>query len=444
MELSERDGQYVWHPYTQEKTSPFNIPIVKGKGAHLFSEKGEKYIDAISSWWVNIHGHTHSHIVKKISEQLKKLEHVMFAGFTHPKAVELAERLLKLLPSNQKKIFFSDDGSTAVEVALKMAFQYWHNLNITRYGIRKDLNKKLKVLALEGAYHGDTFGAMSVSGRGIFTGPFSSFLFNVIHVPFPGKKNEKESLDFFKSQISHDVHRGASQISSFIFEPLVQGASGMRMYNAEILDEMIYLCKKNGIVTIADEVMTGFGRTGKMFASGHLSEKPDIICLSKGITGGFMPLGATSCTQKIYNTFFSDLKEKTFFHGHSYTGNPLACAAACASLDLFEKKETWKNIAMIEKMHLEFTAGIKYHPAIADIRSLGIILAIELKTPDETSYLNEIRDTIYKFFISEKIILRPLGNIIYIMPPYCISAADLRNIYSAVIAFLDKYPSNRK
>lgn len=442
MKLSERDRQHVWHPYSQEKNSPLNIPIVKGKGAHLFSEKGEKYLDAISSWWVNTHGHAHPHIAKKISEQLKELEHTIFAGFTHPKAVELAERLLKLLPSGQEKIFYSDNGSTAVEVALKMAFQYWHNLNITNSGLRKDVNTKLKVLSFEGAYHGDTFGAMSVSGRGIFTGPFSPFLFEAIHIPFPGKKNEKKSLGFFKSQISNHP-AGQSPISSFIFEPLVQGASGMRMYSAEILDEMLYLCKKNGIVTIADEVMTGFGRTGKMFASEYLSEKPDIICLSKGISGGFMPFGVTGCTKKIYNAFFSDLKIKTFFHGHSYTGNPLACAAACASLDLFGKKETWKNIRTIEKTHRAFMAEIKSHPAVDDIRTLGTILAIELKTQDETSYLNGIRDTIYEFFISEKIILRPLGNIIYIIPPYCISAADLEKIYSAITRFLNKYPNKK-
>lgn len=456
MKLAEKDRQHIWHPYTQEKNSPFNIPIVKGKGLYLYSENGEKYLDAISSWWVNIHGHAHPYIAKKVSAQLKELEHVIFAGFTHPKAVELAGRLLKILPSNQAKIFYSDDGSTSVEVALKMAFQYWYNINANKSGRKEDI-KKVKVLALEGAYHGDTFGAMSVSGRGIFTRPFFPFLFEVVHIPFPGKKNEKKSLHFLKSQISALSRNSAEKISSFIFEPLVQGAAGMRTFNAEILDEMLSVCKKNNILTIADEVMTGFGRTGKMFASGHLTEKPDIICLSKGITGGFLPLGVTSCTREIYTAFLdysspalrSEMERekeqekkknepKTFFHGHSYTANPLACAAACASLDLFEKKATWQHIRLIEKMHRQFAGEIKKMSGILEVRTIGTILAIELKTPGGTSYLDEIRDAAYNFFISRKIILRPLGNIIYLMPPYCVSQAELRKIYSVIAEFLKR------
>lgn len=434
-DLSARDRKSIWHPYTQEKTSPLNIPIVKGKGTYLFSESGDKYIDAISSWWVNIHGHANPYISKRISEQLKDLEHVMFAGFTHPKAIELAERILKLLPSNQKKVFYSDDGSTAVEVALKMSLQYWYNRNSspTLPG-RNKRNKRVKILAFEGAYHGDTFGAMSVSGRSVFTRPFSSLLFDVIHLPFPDKNNELKCFKNIKAQINN--HQ--SQISAFIYEPLVQGAAGMRTYNPGILNEIIYLCKKNNIITIADEVMTGFGRTGKMFASEFIREKPDIICLSKGITGGFLPFGLTSCTREIYNAFYAEEKTKTFFHGHSYTANPLACVAACANLDLFELKETWSAICMIEKMHLEFVKEIKNFPRIMAIRSIGTILAIELRTKNKSSYLNEMREEIYKFFLSRKVILRPLGNIFYIMPPYCISAQDLTIIYEAIKEFLNK------
>ncbi len=427
--LTEKDKKYVWHPYTQEKTAPAPIPIVSGKGSFLFSESGEKYLDAISSWWVNIHGHSHPYISKKISEQSKKLEQVIFAGFTHPKAIELAERLIKILPSNHEKIFYSDDGSTSVEVALKMSFQYWANLHSNSTGSAK--KKKVKVLALEGAYHGDTFGAMSVSERGIFTRPFVPFLFKVIHVPFP-VKNGKEAIRFFKLQIN----KFKEQISSFIFEPLVQGAAGMRMYDKEVLNEMIYLCKKNNILTIADEVMTGFGRTGKMFATDYLSEKPDVICLSKGITGGFLPLGVTSCTGKVYEAFYSNEKSKTFFHGHSYTANPLACAAACASLDLFEKKETWKKIGMIEKMHKAFADEIKSLPGVSKTRTLGTIFALELKTENETAYFNPMRNVIYNYFISQKIILRPLGNIIYILPPFSISENELKKIYSVIKKFL--------
>lgn len=455
MAIAEKDSRFIWHPYTQHKKNRQNIPIVKGKGAFLFSENGDRYLDAISSWWVNMHGHCHPYIAKKISEQTKTLEQVIFAGFTHPKAVELASRLLEILPSNQKKIFFSDDGSTAVEAALKMALQFWYNKTLPPALPDPSQKRKIKILALAGAYHGDTFGAMSVSGRSIFTQPFSPLLFDVIHIPFPEKSDdEAATLRFLKSAIKK--HGGS--VSSFIFEPLVQGAAGMKMYSPGILDKMISVCKKNNIITIADEVMTGFGRTGKMFASGYLSEKPDIICLSKGITGGFLPLGVTSCSTEIFNAFSdpgSPPKDKrnhkretiyptrTFFHGHSYTANPLACAAACANLDLFGKKETWKKIREIEKMHTDFKKEISNHLGILDIRALGTILAIEIKTPGQTSYLNEMRDSIYSFFISRKILLRPLGNLLYVMPPYCISKKDLKEIYSAIRKFLEKFALSR-
>ncbi len=416
--LAERDKEVIWHPYTQMKTAALPIAIVRGEGAYLFDENGNKYIDAVSSWWTNLHGHAHPYIAEKVSKQLQTLEHVIFAGFTHQPAIELAERLLKHLPSNQKRIFYSDNGSTAVEGALKMAFQYWHNKG----------EKRTKVLAFENGYHGDTFGAMSVSGRSIFTKPYNDLLFEVIHIPVPVKGKENEGLSIFKSQITN--HK--SQISFFIFEPLIQGTAGMIMYDADSLNEMVRICKENNILTIADEVMTGFGRTGKFFACDYIMEKPDIICMSKGITGGTMAFGVTSCTNGIYNEFLSDDKMKTLFHGHSYTANPLACSAALASLDLLEEDETWKDIMRINAQHLQFKTDLEKLKAVKDCRVLGTIVAIELQTKDETSYLNNIRDLLYNYFIKQKVILRPLGNIVYIMPPYCISDEDLKRVYSVI------------
>lgn len=421
MSIVEKDLQNIWHPYTQIKGSTPPIAIVRGEGVYLFDEQGNSYIDAISSWWVNVHGHSHPHIAEKVAEQLNTLEHVIFAGFTHPKAVELAERLLKLLPEKQSKIFFSDNGSTAVEVAVKMALQYWHNKGI----------EKRKVIALEGAYHGDTFGAMSVSERSAFSKPFASLLFDVIHIEFPGKGREDVSLKQLKDALA------GGDIAAFIFEPLVQGASGMRMYGADILEKMIACCRKNKVLTIADEVMTGFGRTGKFFASDHLSEKPDMCCLSKGLTGGTMAMGITSCTQQVFDAFSAEDKSKTFFHGHSFTANPLACAASCASLDIFEKPLTWQRIRQIEEKHAAFVKESEGHALIKDIRQKGTILAIELETDEKPSYFSDIGTRIRDYFISKGIILRPLGNVLYVLPPYCITDNELDKIYEAINTFLE-------
>ena len=421
--LSKRDSKIIWHPYTQHQLNPDSIGIVKGKGVYLFDEKGKKYIDALSSWWTSIHGHSHPYIEKKVSSQLKKLEHVIFAGFTHEPAVELAERLLKKLPKNQKRIFFSDNGSTAVEVALKMSFQYWHNKG----------TPKTKVIAFKNAYHGDTFGAMSVSDRGAFTNPFHFGLFEVIFIDEPVSGKEQDAVEQLKSQISSLK----SQVSSFIFEPVVQGVAGMVIHKAKALSEMIRVCRENNIFTIADEVFTGFGRTGKFFASDYLSEKPDMLCLSKGLTGGTMAMGVTSCTKEIFNAFLSEDRMKTFFHGHSFTANPVACSASLASLDLMEKKSTKESIKRIAKKHQQFSNLLNGNKAIKEIRGIGIILAIELKTSGETSYFNSIRDKTAKFFLDRGILLRPLGNVIYLVPPYCISDKDLDYIYDSISEFLN-------
>ncbi len=420
MNLPERDKQVVWHPYTQIKGAVDVIPIVKGEGAYLLDESGNRYLDGISSWWVNTHGHAHPHIAKKVSEQLATLEHSIFAGFTHPKAVELAERILGHLPSNQARIFFSDNGSTSVEVALKMAFQYWSNKN----------QKKNKVIVLDGSYHGDTFGSMSVSARGGFNQPFEQFLFDVESLPFPIKGAENKIIDRLNEILQQD------DVASIIVEPLVQGAAGMRMYSSKLLNEMFLLCREKGVLIIADEVMTGFGRTGKMFATDHIDIKPDMVCMSKGLTGGSMALGLTSATAEIYQAFISDDKLKTFFHGHSFTANAVACSAACASLDLFEQKQTWENIKWIENRFSEFAADLSGHAQVEQARSQGAIVAIELKTDGSSSYFNNKREQIYNHFLERKIILRPLGNVIYFLPPYCIEKKDVERVLEEIKSFI--------
>ena len=414
--LQERDLQSVWHPYTQMKISTPPIAITKAEGVYLFDENGEKYIDAVSSWWVNIHGHCHPYLTQKISEQLAQLEHVIFAGFTHKPAVELAERLLKHIPGNQGKIFFSDNGSTAIEVGVKMAFQYWYNQKID----------KTRIIAFENAYHGDTFGAMSSSQRQAFNAPFNPHLFEVDFIPTPNVDN----IDQVLSQLKDLLSKGDQ--AAFIFEPLVQGAGGMLMYEAKYLDQILKLCKEYGVIKIADEVMTGFGRTGKLFACEHLEETPDIVCMSKGITGGTMAFGVTSSTDAIYEAFWSDDKLKTFFHGHSYCGNPMACAASLASLDLVERPEFMENIQRVSAQHQAFKAKIEKSPYVEDCRQQGTILAIEWKVDAAYSYFSSIRDQLYQFFLDRKILCRPLGNVIYLLPPYCITNEELAYIYGVI------------
>jgi adenosylmethionine-8-amino-7-oxononanoate aminotransferase len=427
MGIIEKDAQYIWHPYTQMQTARPAIPIVSANGVYLIAEDGNKYLDGISSWWTNIHGHANEYIARKVFAQLMTLEHVLFAGFTHAPAVELAERLLQKLPANQQKIFYSDNGSTAVEVALKMALQYWYNKGV----------KRTKIIAFEGAYHGDTFGAMSVSGRSIFTKPFNDHLFDVVFVPVPAPGYEEESFTVLQAAIAQH----GADIAAFIFEPLVQGTAGMVMYDALWLDKILTLCKAHNIITIADEVMTGFARTGKFFACDYLQNEPDIVCLSKGITGGTMAMGVTTCTDAIYAAFLSADKTKVLFHGHSYTANPTSCAAALASLDLMEREDTWQAIARINMQHLGQYEKLKTHPGIKRISVTGTILVVEIKTANDSSYLSGIRDSLYEFFLSRNILLRPLGNIIYIMPPYCITNEELQTIYNAIEIAIDKFSS---
>lgn len=418
-ELKVRDRLVNWHPYTQMKTAEDAIPIVRGEGAYLFDNEGNCYLDAISSWWVNLHGHAHPYISECIATQARTLEHVIFAGFTHEPAVKLSEQILYLLPENQTKAFYSDNGSTAVEVALKMSVQYAQNTG----------KPKSKILAFKNAYHGDTFGAMSVSGRGVWTSPFSTMLFEVVFIDLPTKDN-MESLKSIIDELAEDL-------ACFIYEPLIQGAAGMLMYEAEYLNELMNYCRARGVLMVQDEVFTGFGRTGKLFACDHLSESPDIMCFSKGLTGGTLPLGLTTCSELIYQAFLSDEKQKTLFHGHSFTANPLACTAALASLELLLKEETQNDIQRICEKHILFFNKISKSPKVKAVRVLGTILAFDWNTTNQTSYFNEERDRIYSFFLKRGILLRPLGNVVYLVPPYCVTDSDLDFIYQTIEEGLD-------
>lgn len=421
-ELLQSDQERVWHPFTPLVGAPTPIVITKGEGVYLHAADKGKIIDAVSSWWVNIHGHSHPVIADAIYKQALNLEHVIFAGFTHEPAITLAGNLLSILPANQSKIFFSDNGSTAVEVALKMALQYWHNQGKPR----------TKIIALDGAYHGDTFGAMAVGERGIFTKPFHPLLFDVEVIDFPIATNEEEVLTQFKQKIA------ANDVAAFVYEPLVQGASGMRIYSATLLEKLLRLAKQHHVVCIADEVFTGFGRTGKLFASHYCVTSPDIMAVSKGITGGFMPLGVTSCSKEIAAAFESDDALKTFFHGHSYTANPLACAAANASFGLLMDDSCQQRIARISELHQQFVEQHRNNKALMSIKSLGTILSMELKTDEGTTYLNSLRRRIYPYFLERQILLRPLGNVIYVLPPYCITDEELQYVYNAIEEFLNE------
>ena len=417
MNNAQKDKAFIWHPFTQTEGLKI-LPVIKhGKGALLYDENGKEYIDAISSWWVNIHGHANPYIAKKIALQAKKLEQVIFAGFTHQPAIELAERLVQKLPEGFSKIFFSDNGSTSVEVGIKMAIQYWHNLG----------KPKTKIIALTNAYHGDTFGAMAVGERGLFNRPFESLFFDVEFID-PTKPDE--------AKLKFEALAATNQIAAFIYEPLIQGSGGMIFYEPQLLNELINISNYHSISCIADEVMTGFYRTGKFLASNHLQLSPDIVCLSKGLTGGFLPMGITTCKGFIFDAFTSTDKFKTFFHGHSYTANPLSCSAALASLDIIEKPNFDMLIKGIEQQHLKFLYLLKKLPQIENPRVLGTILAFEVKNEQNSSYFNNIRDLLYNKFIENGILLRPLGNTVYIMPPYIITKKQLKKVYNIILEVL--------
>jgi adenosylmethionine-8-amino-7-oxononanoate aminotransferase len=416
MSFSERDKKHNWHPYTQHKTAPNFPAIIKGKDALLWDENGKEYIDAIASWWVNPFGHSNTIIADAIYKQLTTLEHVLFGGFTHDKAVELSEKLIAILPENQKKLFYSDNGSTAVEIAIKVALQFHYNQD----------NTKSKIIAFEDAFHGDTFGAMAASGISFFTEAFEGSLLEVSRIPVPVKGKEAETLKVLEELLQ------TNQYAAFVFEPLVLGAAGMVMYEPEILDQLIALCKTHKVFTIADEVMTGFGKTGKTFASNYLKEIPDMMCMSKALTGGTIPMAITSFTQTIFDGFYNDDVNKALFHGHTFTANPTGCAAALASIDLLQTAKIQESIARVNQSHLRFESKIKNHPKVKTTRVLGVIFALEIVSESQESYYGTMRNKLYNFFIENGIILRPVGNIVYILPPYIIEDFQLEKVYQTI------------
>ena len=416
MTLSEKDSQYLWHPYTQHKTSQTPIAITRGEGALLWDENNKEYIDAIASWWVNPFGHSNKIIADAIYKQLTTLEHVLFGGFTHEPAIQVAEKLMKILPKNQQKIFFSDNGSTAVEVAIKVALQYFFNKN----------EKRTTIIAFENAFHGDTFAAMAASGISFYTQAFQGMFIDVVRIPVPVKGQEEVSFKALKTVIENHNCAG------FIFEPLVQGAAGMVMYEPEALETLIKICKENKVLTIADEVMTGFGKTGKTFAMDYVAEEPDMICLSKALTGGTIPMAITTFTQDVFDAFYDDDINKALFHGHTFTANPTGCAAALASIDLLQTAEMQNNIQRIQASHLSFQQKIENHPKVVTARTLGVIFAVEIKSDAAESYYGSMRTKLYNFFIDKGVILRPVGNIVYILPPYIMTDEQLQKVYTTI------------
>lgn len=416
MSLTEKDRQYLWHPYTQHKTSQTPIAITKAEGALLWDENNKEYIDAIASWWVNPFGHSNKFIADAIYKQLTTLEHVLFGGFTHEPAVKVAERLMEILPKNQQKIFFSDNGSTAVEVAIKVALQYFFNKN----------EKRTTIIAFENAFHGDTFAAMAASGISFYTQAFQGMFIDVVRIPVPINGQEQASFDALENAIRK------YNCAGFIFEPLVQGAAGMVMYEPEALEKLIQICAANKVLTIADEVMTGFGKTGKTFAMDYVSEEPDMICLSKALTGGTIPMAITTFTQDIFDAFYDDNINKALFHGHTFTANPTGCAAALASIDLLQTTEMQQNIERINASHLNFQKKIENHPKVITARTLGVIFAVEIKSDSEESYYGSMRTKLYNFFIDKGVVLRPIGNIVYILPPYIMTDEQLHKVYTTI------------
>ena len=419
-ELKKRDSDHVWHPFTQTYKGVVPLQVKKAKGTLLFGIDDRAYIDVNSSWWVNVHGHAHPHIGKALSEQFATLDHIIFAGATHERAIELSERICKILPDSFQKVFFSDNGSTATEVALKMVFQYFHNQGI----------EKKRVLALSGAYHGDTFGAMSVGERDKFNAPFEPYFFDVDYLDFPTESNESDVLENAKELFQTE------EFCCLIVEPLIQGASGMRMYSSEFLDQLVRIAKEHNAIVVFDEVMTGFGRTGKMFAMDYCEVKPDIVTLSKGLTAGVLPMGLTITSNKIFDAFLSPDTTKAFLHGHSFTANPLACAVACANLDLFEQKETWSSIEKIGKWNEDFSIELNALSVASNVRQKGTILAFEVNTETETSYFSDLRDQLYNYCLDNGIFIRPLGNVVFINPPYCITEKEYFHVKNTVLKFL--------
>ena len=413
-DLTKRDQKHLWHPLTQHKLSSEMLPIVKAKGAILYDDHGKEYVDGIASWYTCMYGHCNPAITNKVAAQMQELDQVVFSGFTHEPAIKLSEALIEILPSNQQKLFFSDNGSTATEIGIKMALQYHHNLG----------NDRKVMLAFEEGFHGDTFGAMSVSGLSVYNGAFEDHFIKVVRIPTPTGENNQEVLELLKSRISE------YKIAGFIYEPLVQGAAAMKMHDSNGLNEILKICKANDIICVADEVMTGFGKTGKNFASEYMETQPDVMCLSKALTAGLLPMAITTCSQKVYDAFYADEISKGLFHGHTYSANPLSCTAALAGIELLNSEEIQNDIARITKSHKDFNEKIKMHPKVTNTRQLGVIYAFDLNVKMER--YGNVRNLLFKHFMDKGVFLRPLGSTIYILAPFVTTNDQLEKIYNSI------------
>jgi adenosylmethionine---8-amino-7-oxononanoate aminotransferase len=418
----------IWHPFTNAAVDAPPLHAVRAEGAYIYTADGRKILDAVSSWWVNLHGHANPRIAEAVAQQARKLEHVILAGFTHDAAEELAARLSKRLPPSMAHLFFSDDGSTAVEVALKLAVQYFSNQGRV---------EKSEIVALEHGYHGDTAGAMSVSDDSPFTAPFNSMRYKVhrVHSAYCYRCPVGLTRDICHieciNKLENLLQENHERIAAVIVEPLLQAAGGMIVHPVEFLQKVRALCTQYDVLLIADEVLTGFGRTGKMFACELAGVVPDLMCLSKGITGGFLPMGATVCSDRIEAPFRSKDRMHTFYHGHSYTGNALACAAAIASLQIFDDEPVFERIVAIAGVHAQRLEQLRASPKVGDVRQIGSIGAVELRT-DDAGYLSAMRTKLYKFFIDHDVLLRPLGNVIYVLPPYVATSEEIHRVYDVI------------
>lgn len=407
----------LWHPFTQHALDGVMRPIASASGAWLTATDGQRIFDAISSWWVITHGHCHPEIVTAIQEQAATLDQVIFAGFTHAPAEHVAHDLLALVGAPLAHVFFSDSGSTAVEVALKMALGYWRNIGAPH---------RTRILALEHAYHGDTIGTMSTGARGVFNASYEPLLFDVGRIPFPGLGAQTEQcLEALRAQCREGT------VAALLVEPLVLGAGGMLMYDAATLAAMRAICAEHDVLFIADEVMTGFGRTGELLACQHANIMPDILCLAKGLTGGSLPLAATLCTRQIYAAHYAPDRSKTFFHSSSYTANPIACAAAAANLRLWHAGGVRPRLAALAAAHRANLAALATNPRFENVRHLGTLAAADVRVGD-AGYLANVGLAMRKAFVSRGVLLRPLGNTLYIMPPYCTTPAELDAVYAAI------------
>ncbi|MEH2561470.1 adenosylmethionine--8-amino-7-oxononanoate transaminase [Bradyrhizobium sp. AZCC 2289] len=411
----------IWHPFTQHAVQPEPTLIARGEGAWLETADGRRIFDAISSWWVVTHGHRHPHIVQAIKDQVDRLDQVIFAGFTHEPAERLARRLIAITPSGLEYVFFSDSGSTSVEVALKMALGFWRHRG----------EKRSRILALEGAYHGDTIGGMSVGERGVFNAPYDPLLFDVERLPFPSAGREQATLDALNTA----CRNGA--IAALIVEPLILGAGGMLIYPPWVLAEMKRICETHGVLFIADEVMTGWGRTGTLFACEQASVTPDIACYSKGLTGGSLPLAVTLCRADIFDAHYSTDRTRTFFHSSSYTANPIACAASLANLEIWEREPVMERIARVATLHTKKLDRFRDDRRFANVRQIGTIAVLDIAATD-AGYMADIGPRLYQSFLARGLLVRPLGNTIYIMPPYCCTASELDLVYGAIGAIADE------